>query len=282
MLVCTKITDLNDYLNPLREKGLKIGFVPTMGALHDGHITLIKKAKEESDIVVCSIFVNPTQFNDPEDLKNYPRTEAEDIKLLSGENCDVVFLPEEKEIYPKHENLPHLDFHFGELENVMEGKFRPGHFAGVAKVVSRLFDIVNPHKAFFGQKDYQQVAVINNLVKQTNSPVEIISCPTFREQDGLAYSSRNRFLTPIARSKAVIVPQALFHAKEMYAKESISTIKEMVAEKIRSTEDLSLEYFEISDSKTLLPLKEWNTAGNNVACIAVFAGKVRLIDNVIF
>jgi pantoate--beta-alanine ligase len=261
---------------------LKIGFVPTMGALHDGHITLIKKAKEESDIVVCSIFVNPTQFNDPEDLKNYPRTEAEDIKLLSGENCDVVFLPEEKEIYPKHENLPHLDFHFGELENVMEGKFRPGHFAGVAKVVSRLFDIVNPHKAFFGQKDYQQVAVINNLVKQTNSPVEIISCPTFREQDGLAYSSRNRFLTPIARSKAVIVPQALFHAKEMYAKESISTIKEMVAEKIRSTEDLSLEYFEISDSKTLLPLKEWNTAGNNVACIAVFAGKVRLIDNVIF
>jgi pantoate--beta-alanine ligase len=282
MLLFSKITDLREFLKQKKDTGALIGFVPTMGALHEGHITLIKEAKKESDIVVCSIFVNPTQFNDPEDLKNYPRTETEDIKLLESENCDVIFIPQVNEIYPGEDSTSERSFNFGELETVMEGKFRPGHFAGVGNVVSRLFEIVEPHKAFFGQKDYQQVAVIRSLVKQTNSPVEIIACPTHRETDGLAFSSRNRNLTPVAREKASTVSKVLFDAKEMFGKMSIEDTKAMVAEQIKASDVLSLEYFEISDAHSLLPLKEWNSPGNNVACIAVFAGKVRLIDNIIF
>jgi pantoate--beta-alanine ligase len=280
MKVFDNVNDLQSFLN-LEHNGIPVGFVPTMGALHSGHLSLIKRALSENGLVVCSIFVNPTQFNDPEDLKNYPRTLHADLKLLEGHENLIVFAPTVHEVYPQGMEKP-LEINFGKLEQVMEGIYRPGHFKGVATVVSRLFEIVKPTKAYFGLKDFQQLAIIKNMVNQLSLPVEIISCPTQREEDGLAMSSRNRNLSSGERKAASAIPAILEKIKSSPYRMSPSEAKELVARELIKDSLLKLDYFEIADPETLQPLEKWNPEGNNVACIAVFAGKVRLIDNIAF
>ena len=259
-----------------------VGFVPTMGALHQGHLSLVKNAMESCPVVVVSIYVNPTQFNDRNDLKNYPRTPESDLELLGSvmrEN-DIVFMPEDKEIYPEEDGR---EFRFGNLDNVMEALHRPGHFNGVAQVVSRLFDIVKPDKAFFGQKDFQQLAVIRELVKQTGSKVEIIGNPIIREADGLAMSSRNRRLEPEIRKKAGIIFSALSDAAILIKDHDIPAIRKHVIKKIENAGDFSVEYYEIADDTDLKPLlrkADLEKGKRYYGCVAVKAGNIRLIDNV--
>lgn len=275
MLVFHTVADLQAFL--LEKKG-DIGFVPTMGALHQGHLSLIKRAKEENDLVICSIFVNPTQFNDKKDLENYPRTEQRDLELLATAGCDAAFTPSIKEIYPIEDNSV---FEFGSLDKVMEGSFRPGHFNGVALVVKRLFEIVKPKRAYFGQKDFQQLAIIRQLKEKLNLPVEIIGCPTVRESDGLAMSSRNMRLTEEERKSAASIPKVLFNAKKLYKEMSVSEIKQWAMEQLAKQPLLTPEYFEIVDSSSLQPIKSWSDTKECVACVAVKAGAVRLIDNMV-
>lgn len=279
MELYTTITSLNNALKPERLKGLKIGFVPTMGALHEGHLSLVVKAGSLCDIVVVSIFVNPTQFNDKKDLVNYPRTLESDLKLLSTVRCEYVFSPSVEEIYPVPDTRK---FEFGALETVMEGAFRPGHFNGVAQVVSRLFEIVQPEIAFFGRKDFQQLAVIKDLVRQLNFPIEIIPCDIVRENDGLAMSSRNKLLSSEHRSCAPLIYQVLVEAKKISRDKTVEEVKEYVVSKINANQLFKVEYFEIVDDTTLMPIESWSQSGTKVGCIAVYAGKVRLIDNIIF
>ncbi|MCX6236166.1 MAG: pantoate--beta-alanine ligase [Bacteroidia bacterium] len=279
MKLYTTITSLQKALKEERLKGLKVGFVPTMGALHKGHLSLVEMAASMCDIVVVSIFVNPTQFNDKNDLANYPRTLESDMKLLSTIRCEYIFSPSVGEVYPVPDTRK---FEFGALETVMEGKFRPGHFNGVAQVVSRLLEIVLPDKAFFGRKDFQQMAVINELVRQLNLPVEIIPCDIVREKDGLAMSSRNKLLLPEYRKCAPLIYQTLKEAKEFAMKKKVAEVKKYVVSQINATQLLNVEYFEIVDDTTLIPIKNWNETGTKVGCIAVFAGKIRLIDNIVF
>jgi len=273
------ITSLQNALQGERSKGLKIGFVPTMGALHEGHLSLVQKAGDICDIVVVSIFVNPTQFNDKNDLANYPRTLESDLKILSGAKCDYIFYPSVEEVYPV---LDTRKFNFGNIETVMEGAFRPGHFNGVAQVVSRLLEIVHPDKAFFGQKDYQQIAVIKDLVRQMKIPVEIVSCRIVREKDGLAMSSRNKLLLPEYRNIAPLIYETLKEAKDLSKSKPVTEVKALVINKINNSELLRVEYFEIVDDTTLIPVDDWAKTPKAVGCIAVYAGKVRLIDNIIF
>lgn len=277
MYVFYTISELKNHLNDFLANNKMVGFVPTMGALHGGHVSLIKKAKEENDVVVCSIFVNPMQFNDKKDLEKYPRTLAPDLKMLEKAGCNIVFAPSEKEVYPTESKEI---FDFGLLDKVMEGKQRPGHFNGVAIVVKRLFEIVQPTKAYFGQKDFQQLAIIKALVKKLNLPVEIISCPIIREEDGLAMSSRNTRLNPEERKKSALISQTLFKVKEM-KKSPLEEINQFVKDAFSNEPSFQLEYFEIVNFETLLPVKEINAEENPVACIAVKVGDVRLIDNVI-
>jgi len=279
MELYTTITSLQKALQTARSKGLKIGFVPTMGALHEGHLSLVEKAGKLCDIVVVSIFVNPTQFNDKNDLVNYPRTLESDMKLLASTRCDLVFSPSVEEIYPVPDTRK---FDFGNLETVMEGAFRPGHFNGVAQVVSRLFEIVLPDKAFFGQKDFQQLAIIQQLVRQLNYPIEIVSCEIVREKDGLAMSSRNKLLLPEHRNIAPVIFQTLLQAKELARTKSVAEVKEFVVNQINAKELLRVEYFDIVNDTTLLPAQSWEETGTKVGCIALYAGKVRLIDNIKF
>ncbi|MDQ3192017.1 MAG: pantoate--beta-alanine ligase [Bacteroidota bacterium] len=282
MQVIEKTTALNKILEDFHAKNLKIGFVPTMGALHNGHISLIEKALDDNDLVVCSIFVNPKQFNDKDDLINYPRTLSDDIKLLKKTGCHILFAPPVEEVYPtEFVKKEKVIYDFGQLDKVMEGFYRPGHFQGVATVVHRLFEIVKPHQAYFGNKDYQQVAVIRHLVSSLNIAVKIISCDTKREHDGVAMSSRNKNLTPKGRQMAAHIPRILNLAKEKTDSLSVEELKQWVDNEIEKTNFLKLDYFEISDAQSLNPLKKWNTKGNNIGCIAVFAKKVRLIDNII-
>ncbi len=279
MKLYTTIASLQEALKIEHSKGLKVGFVPTMGALHEGHLSLVKKAGEMCDVVVVSIFVNPTQFNDINDLANYPRTLETDLELLSSVGCDYVFSPSDKEVYPAADTRK---FGFGILESVMEGEFRPGHFNGVAQVVSRLFEIVLPDKAFFGRKDFQQLAIITELVKQMNYPVEIVPCEIIRESDGLAMSSRNKLLLPEHRNCAGIIYRTLKEASVQAGIKSVAEIKEFVINEINATQLLRTEYFEIVNEMSLIPVQNWSEPGIKVGCIAVFAGKVRLIDNIIF
>jgi len=232
-----------------------------------------------SDIVVVSIFVNPTQFTDKNDLANYPRTLESDMRLLSTVRCDYVFSPSVEEVYPVPDTHK---FDFGNLETVMEGEFRPGHFNGVAQVVSRFFEIVLPDKAFFGRKDFQQIAVIKALVHQMNYPVEIIPCDIVREKDGLAMSSRNKLLLPELRESAPLIYQTLKEAKELSRSCSVAEVRNYVVNQINVNQLLKVEYFEIVDDTSLMPVESWSEAGTKVGCIAVFAGKVRLIDNISF
>lgn len=282
-----------EYMAKVRNEGKIIGFVPTMGALHNGHISLINRAKQSCDLVVCSIFVNPTQFNNSSDLDKYPRTLDTDKLLLEKAACDVVFAPEVSEMYSKEElerkaqnkedkswtNGKIIDF--GQLDKVMEGAQRPGHFNGVAQIVSKLFRIVQPHMAFFGQKDFQQLAIIKSMVKQLDLPVEIIACPILREKDGLAMSSRNVRLTAEQREKVPLISQTLFKLKEIYSQHSPAQLKNIVTEQFASIPEMKLAYIEIVDATTLQPITDFKKTKNAVACIAVELGSLRLIDNVI-
>ncbi|MCK4920286.1 MAG: pantoate--beta-alanine ligase [Bacteroidales bacterium] len=279
MEVIYNLSDFREYRNSLDSQSKIIGFVPTMGALHAGHLSLVEKAKKSSEIVIISIFVNPTQFNDPADLMNYPKDIKKDIAKLTPYNPDVIFIPGLKDIYPKPDTR---QFDFGNLDKIMEGESRPGHFKGVAQVVSRLFDIVRPHSAFFGQKDFQQLAIIKSLVKQLDYKIEIISCPIVREKNGLAMSSRNMLLSEEARNVAGFIYKVLWEAKESYPSLLPEEISKTAVEKFKNHPDLKLIYFEIIDSESLESGKALNKSSKLVACVAVKINDVRLIDNLIF
>ncbi|MBE9585025.1 pantoate--beta-alanine ligase [Mucilaginibacter sp. JRF] len=267
---------IRQHLQPLRKDGATIGFVPTMGALHQGHLSLIARAKQECDMVVCSIFVNPTQFNDPKDLEKYPRPIEADIQKLEQAGCDVLFNPDVNEIYAGNEQW-HLDI--GELERLLEGAFRPGHYQGVTQVVFKLFDIVEPDKAFFGQKDFQQVMVINCMIELLKLPVTLVMCPIERESDGLAMSSRNVHLTVDDRRHALILSRTLQQVKDGINTTDIATLKQQAEAAISSEPGVELDYFELVDGNTLHAANQ-NTA-YVVALVAAKVGNTRLIDNMI-
>lgn len=276
MNIFEKITDITEFVRRNKIEGKTIGFVPTMGALHEGHLTLVRRSLIECDLTVVSIFVNPIQFNNLVDLEKYPRNYSADSELLEKEGVHVLFLPSVDEIYPEP---VYKNFDFGTLSSVMEGAFRPGHFNGVAIVVERLFDIVEPHKAYFGEKDYQQLAIIKELVKITKQPVEIISCPISREQDGLARSSRNLRLNPEFRKAAPFIYAQLLKAKELATQIDAEELVLNINESFQQQKLLNLEYFMIADGETLKPVKGL-IKNNDYAFIAAFAGDVRLIDNI--
>ena len=278
MKLVSTIQELQTEIQRLAD-GKTVGFVPTMGALHQGHISLVKQAVSETPVVVVSIFVNPTQFNDPNDLECYPRTLENDMKLLEPTGCSIVFAPNAKEVYPEPDKRK---FNFGKLEEVMEGKHRPGHFNGVAQVVSRLFDIVKPTKAYFGLKDFQQLGIVKNMVKQLQLPVEIVPCAIIREESGLAMSSRNELLTEEQRKNAAVISETLFKAKELKGQKSVQEIADWVTETINKNPFLDVEYFEIVDDEQLQPVNNWDEKSTKVGCVAVFCGKIRLIDNIVF
>ena len=279
MLLFKNVNDLQSYLKQLQKKKKTIGFVPTMGALHQGHLSLIKQAKEKSDIVVCSIFVNPTQFNDASDLEKYPRTAGKDINLLTSEQTDVLFMPPAEEVYPPNLDTS-LELDFGDLADVMEGKFRPGHFDGMAQVVKRLLDIVQPNALYMGQKDFQQLTIVRSMLTQLDMKVELVMCPIIREKDGLAMSSRNVRLTPKHRKLAIKLSQTLEEAKKLIGKKSPQQIKKIAMEKL-SIAEFKPEYFDIVDGITLQDVNDFEGTNFAVACTAVWVGKVRLIDNLI-
>lgn len=279
MLEIQTVSGLQEIILPLKNEGKKIGFVPTMGALHEGHLSLVKKCKEENDICVVSVFVNPTQFNNKEDLEKYPRNEQKDAEMLDNTGADIVFFPTVEEIYPEPDTRV---FDFGQLDKVMEGKFRPGHFNGVAQVVSRLFDIVKPDKAYFGEKDFQQLAVIRLMVRQSGMPVEIAAMPIMRERSGLAMSSRNQRLTEQQKSDASHIYRVLTESKAFAKVKTVTETIDYVISNINQISSLNVEYCEIVDGETLQPLKEWNETKYAVGCIAVFCGEVRLIDNITY
>jgi pantoate--beta-alanine ligase len=278
MKIYTTVDELKNHLKKIREEGKTIGFVPTMGALHDGHMSLISEARQDSDYVVSSIFVNPEQFNNKEDLEKYPRTKKTDIAKLEEAKCDVLFYPSIEEVYPTEDETV---FEFGNLDKVMEGKFRPGHFQGVAKVVKRLFEIVEPQKAFFGMKDYQQMVIIHKLTKDFNFPIEIVPCPIVREENQLAMSSRNERLSPQERREAALIYKTLKMVKIQSGFMPILELKDTVERKINKSKLMHLEYFEIVDMYSLKILNAWAESNNIIACIAVNVGDVRLIDNMI-
>ncbi|KJF42918.1 pantoate--beta-alanine ligase [Draconibacterium sediminis] len=278
MKLVSTVQELQSEIQHLAQ-GRTVGFVPTMGALHQGHISLVKQAVSENPVVVVSIFVNPTQFNDPADLERYPRTLENDMKLLEPTGCSIVFAPNAKEVYPEPDKRK---FNFGKLEEVMEGKHRPGHFNGVAQVVSRLFDMVKPTKSYFGLKDFQQLAIVKNMVKQLQLPVEIVPCAIIREESGLAMSSRNELLTEEQRKNAAVISETLFKAKELKGQKSVQEITDWVTETINKNPFLDVEYFEIVDDEQLQPVKNWDEKSTKVGCVAVFCGKIRLIDNIVF
>ena len=276
MKVFTTKKDLQHCLLERRNSGKTIGFVATMGALHAGHLSLIELAREKTDEIVCSIFVNPTQFNDPGDLEKYPRTMEADMALLEQAGCDILFSPSVNEIYDDNEQW-HLDI--GEAEFLLEGKFRPGHYQGVTHVVYILFDIVKPDFAFFGQKDYQQFMIISQMVSQLSIPVKLVMCPIMRETDGLAMSSRNVHLTSSDRHHALILSKTLNWVKQNFLMDKIAHLKNEAGQMINAEENVELDYFEIADGDTLHPAD--GHSKNIVALVAARVGKTRLIDNVI-
>lgn len=277
MIIARTKSELAGILLNYREKGLKIGFVPTMGALHAGHISLVEASKKNTDVTVCSIFVNPTQFNDKSDLERYPRMPEKDAHMLEKTACDILFLPDVKEIYPETDKRV---FDFGNLDKVLDGAHRQGHFNGVAQVVSILFDIVKPDKAFFGLKDYQQLLIIKELKKQLKLNIEVIGCPILREADGLAMSSRNMLLKPEERKAASLIPVLMQEAKNLKnSGKSIAEIKQFVSEKLSHNPLYKPDYYEICNADTLEPLSSLNNSTKSISLIAVFVGKIRLIDN---
>ncbi len=265
-------------ISAVRSKGKTIGFVPTMGALHTGHISLVKRSVAENDFTIVSIFVNPTQFNNLTDLEKYPRNLEADADLLMYAGCDLVFAPSINAIYTESEQNNRFEFDFEGLDSVMEGKFRPEHFNGVVQIISKLFALVQPHKSYFGEKDFQQLAIIHLMTRKMGFETEIIDYPIVREPSGLAMSSRNERLTPAQREIASGISKVLFQSRELAAKISPIELKKWVENEIAQIEGLQLEYFEVVDAHTLQTANNWN--GEAVGCIAVFCGVVRLIDNV--
>ena len=279
MKVFKNINDLQSALKLCRCENKTIGFIPTMGALHKGHLSLVKQSIENVDITIVSIYVNPTQFNDKNDLNNYPRDFDKDCSLLESSGCQIVFAPNDEEMYPEPDTRI---FNLGQLAKVMEAKHRPGHFNGVAQIVTKLFDSVQPDVAYFGQKDFQKIAVIRKLVKDYNYPVKIQACPIMREVDGLAMSSRNMLLNKDQRLAAPIIYKTLCDARNMVGSFDLKNICQFVENKINQSHHLRLEYFEVVNSITLQPVDEISNKVHLTACIAVFAGTIRLIDNIDF
>jgi len=273
------ISEVQQYVKSLQADGNSVGFVPTMGALHQGHISLVLNSIQNTDKTIVSIFVNPTQFNDPNDLKNYPRNFDNDRDLLEKAGCDAIFYPSVEEMYPQKDTRV---FDFNGLDSIMEGEHRPGHFNGVAQVVSKLFKAIPANKAFFGLKDFQQVAIIKRMVKDLNIPIEIVPVEIVRENDGLAMSSRNLLLTPEHRQNAPLIYHTLVKAISRSKTSSIDQIKKFVVDTINKSDSFDVEYFEIVHIDTLKPVSDNSKLGQGVGCIAVWAGKVRLIDNIIF
>lgn len=273
MLIFKSVIELTSFLKENEHQ--IVGFVPTMGALHQGHLSLIDASKQKCGLTVCSVFVNPIQFNKQEDLDNYPRNVDADIEKLENVGCDVLFLPSVDEMYPTKN---YKSFEFGALAEVMEGEHRPGHFNGVANVIERFFEIIKPNFAYFGEKDFQQLAVVKALTKQLNLPVEIVGCSILREPSGLAMSSRNERLTPQQKQDAAIIFESLSFIKSNYLKFSIEEHKAFFSKKITSKR-IALEYIDFADGNTLQLIKNWNDTGYCVVFIAVHVGNVRLIDN---
>jgi pantoate--beta-alanine ligase len=279
MKIIHTISELQVHLEESRNLGREIGLVPTMGALHEGHIRLVERCVQENPVCVVSVFVNPTQFNDKNDLISYPRTPEQDADMLRRAGCSIVFMPSVEEMYPEEDNR---QFEFGSLETVMEGRFRPGHFNGVAQIVSKLFEAVMPDRAYFGEKDFQQLAIIRRMTSDLGFPIRIVPCPIVREKDGLAMSSRNRRLSSEEREKAPRIAELLFKSITFVSARSIAETITFVTEGLASDPVFRLEYFEIVDGDTLQPVEKWADSEHIVGCIAVFCGPVRLIDNIVY
>jgi pantoate--beta-alanine ligase len=285
MIVTKTIKATVDLLNLKRKEGSSIGLVPTMGALHSGHLSLIRRAKTENNFVVCSIFVNPVQFNNKEDLEKYPRTFDADFRLLEDEGCDLIFAPEVDEIYPNN-NEPSPVYDLNGLDKPMEGMFRPGHFQGVCVIVHKLFNIINPTRAYFGEKDFQQLAIIRHITKSLKPEVQIVGCSIVRDEDGLALSSRNMRLSESERQIAPMIYKTLQQAKHKI--KSLSKIditpnqlKQWISDQISSYPPLKPEYVELVDKNTLHPVNDWSESNELIVCVAVYDGSVRLIDNIV-
>lgn len=270
------IQALQEDLNTLREAGKSIGLVPTMGALHRGHIALVDRCVKENDVCVVSVFVNPTQFNDLNDLVQYPRTLEADVALLQESGCGFVFAPSVEEMYPEPDTRT---FDFGALEQVMEGAHRPGHFNGVAQVVSKLFFIVKPDRAYFGEKDFQQLVIVRTLVSQLRLSLEIVPCPIVREESGLAMSSRNARLSEEGKRKASLISKTLFESHDQKAAKTVNELKQWIVDRIQSDPLLQAEYVSIVDGNTLQEINDWEETAYAVVCLAVFCEGIRLIDN---
>ena len=270
-------SELLSYLNTCREEK-SVGFVPTMGALHSGHLHLIEKTKKECEITICSIFVNPTQFNNADDFENYPKPLNTDLEKLQNLGCDIVYTPTITDLYAKEEKAKEFDF--GTLASGMEGRFRPGHFNGMATIIEKFFNIISPTKAFFGQKDLQQLQIVKALVKQMNASIEIVSIPTVREKNGLAKSSRNNLLSESAKNNAALIYNCLYYCKKNKEK-GISELKSYIQNQFEQHRNFKLEYAEIVVLNTMRPAEEWRGENKNAICIAAYHSGVRLIDNII-
>lgn len=277
MEIIRKVELLRNRVEEGKQCGRLVGLVPTMGALHAGHVSLINRARKENDIVVVSIFVNPTQFNNPEDLRTYPRTEASDCEKLEAAGVDIAFIPSVDEIYPEPDTRV---FDLGPVAEVMEGAMRPGHFNGVAQIVSKLFKMVQPHKAYFGEKDFQQIAVIRRMAQLEGFNLDIIDCPIMRESDGLAMSSRNVRLSASQRQVAPAINKALVASLVYAQSHTVEETKQSVIDEINAKPEMEVEYFEIVDSLTMQPINNWADSNAPVGCVTVYCGEVRLIDNI--
>lgn len=279
MLVVSTVKELEKALAAVREKGGKIGLVPTMGALHEGHASLVRRSVAENGATVVSVFVNPTQFNDKNDLANYPRTLEADCALLDSLGASIVFAPTVEEVYPEPDTR---QFSYPPIDTVMEGARRPGHFNGVCQIVSKLFYMVKPDRAYFGEKDFQQIAVVRAMVNALQIPVELCPCPIVREESGLALSSRNTLLTPEEKQTAVNISKTLFESVKFSANHSVAETQAEVTDHLNAIDGLEVEYFEIVDGITLQPVADWTDAPYIVGCITVYCGQrpVRLIDNI--
>lgn len=279
MIIIRTVRELQAAMQQHRDQGQSIGLVPTMGALHQGHLSLMNRARQDNDIVVASVFVNPTQFNNPDDLRTYPRTEEADCQAMESVGVDYAFIPTVEEIYPEPDTRV---FDLGPVAEVMEGAMRPGHFNGVAQIVSKLFAWTLPTRAYFGEKDYQQIAVIRKMAQLEGFNFDIVACPILRHEDGLAMSSRNVRLTPEQRGIAPMIRKVLLESLELKDAKTVSEVKQFVKEKIDSVKGLTTEYYEIVDSKTMQPIAEWADAETAVGCVTVYCGEVRLIDNITY
>ncbi len=279
MLPVKTILDARNLLKHLQQEEGSLGFVATMGALHEGHLSLVNRSVNDNKFTAVSIFVNPTQFNEKHDFIQYPRNLEDDLEILSPYPIDLIFAPEALEMYPEPDTRT---FDFGGLDKTMEGKQRPGHFNGVAQVISRLFDIIRPDRAYFGEKDFQQLTIIRELVRQLDLPVEITGCPIIREADGMALSSRNKHLTPEQRTAAAGISKALFLARDLAGKLPIDKLQEQIISLVNDHPLMQVEYFEIVHEENLQGVRNWSEAGGKIGCIAVQVDKVRLIDNINF